>query len=159
MLFANFIAELAHFPVCPLVAPIGMVVYKVDSVEDDVIMAMSFVDVGGDHILILAFQPFVGKLLSDFMRLFRRDFSDVEGLNQVSGNHLRHLHSLLGSEISRPLKFLCRRVACSTAERGNIELIVSLRRVEDVGKHRADRQSSLGRGCRQAPCLQFLGLA
>ena len=127
----NFVAELAHFPICPLVAPIGMVVYKIDSIEDDVIMAMPLVDVGGDHIFILAFQPFVGKLFSDFMRHLRRDFSDVEGLNQVSGNHLRHLHSLLGSEVACPLKFLCRRVAGCTAERGNIELIVSLFRVED----------------------------
>ena len=144
VLLTDFIAELAHFPICPLVTPIGMVVYKIDSVKDDVIMAMPLVYVGGDHILILAFQPFVGKLLSDFMRHLRRDFSDVEGLNQVSGNHLRHLHSLLSSEISRPLKFLCRCVAGSTAERGYIELIVSLRRVEDG---------------RQVPCLQFLGLA
>ena len=100
MFLADFIAELAHFPICPLVAPIGMVVYKVDGIEDDVIMAMPLVDVCGNHILILAFQPFVGKLLSDFMCLFRRDSSDVEGLDQVSGNHLRHLHSLLRSEVS-----------------------------------------------------------
>ena len=81
MFFTDFVAELAHFPICPLVAPIGMVVYKIDSIEDDVIMAMPLVDVGGDHIFILAFQPFVGKLFSDFMRHLRRDFSDVEGLN------------------------------------------------------------------------------
>ena len=79
-------------------------------------------------------EEFVFKLFSDFMRHLRRDFSDVEGLNQVSGNHLRHLHPLLGGEVSRPLKFLCRRVAGSASERGNIELIVSLFRVEDVGK-------------------------
>ena len=134
MLLADFIAELAHFPVGSPVASVGMIVYKIDSVEDDVIMAMPLVDVGGNHILILAFQPFVGKLLANFMRHLRRDFSDVEGLNQVSGNHLRHLHPLLGGEVSRPLKFLCRRVAGSASERGNIELIVSLFRVEDVGK-------------------------
>ena len=87
MLLTDFIAELAHFPICPRVTPIGMVVYKIDSVKDDVIMAMPLVDVGSDHILILAFQPFVGKLLADLMRLFRRDLTDVEGLNQVSGNH------------------------------------------------------------------------
>ena len=78
MFLTDFVAELAHFPICPLVAPIGMVVYKIDSVEDDVIMAMPLVDVGGNHILILAFQPFVGKLLANFMSHLRRDFSDVE---------------------------------------------------------------------------------
>lgn len=134
MFLTDFVAELAHFPVGSPIASVGMIVYKVYGIEDDVIMAMPLVDVGGDHIFIPAFQPFVGKLFSDFMRHLRRDFSDVEGLNQVSGNHLRHLHSLLDSEISRPLKFLCSRVAGSTAERGNIELIVRLRRVEDVGK-------------------------
>ena len=78
MLLADFIAELAHFPVGSPVASVGMIVYKIDSVEDDVIMAMPLVDVGGNHILILAFQPFVGKLLANFMSHLRRDFSDVE---------------------------------------------------------------------------------
>ena len=134
MFLTDFVAELAHFPVGSPIASVSMIVYKVDSVEDDVIMAMPLVNVGGDNILILAFQPFVGKLLSDFMRLFRRDFSDVEGLNQVSGNHLRHLHPLLGGKVSRPLKFFCRCVVGRAAKGGNIELIVGLRRVEDVGK-------------------------
>ena len=134
MLLADFVTELAHFPVGAPVASVGMIVHKVDGIEDDVIMAMPLVDVGSNHILILAFQPFVCELLADLMCLFRRDFSDIKRLNQVPCNHLRHLHSLLDSEISRPLKFLCRCVAGSTSERGNIELIVSLCRVEYVGK-------------------------
>lgn len=120
MFLTDFVAELAHFPICPLVAPIGMVVYKIDSIEDDVIMAMPLVDGG--------WRSHIHTCLSAIRRqtVFRfhaaisgMDFSDVEGLNQVSGNHLRHLHSLLGSEFQRPLKFLCGRIACSTAERGN----------------------------------------
>ena len=37
-------------PVGSPVASVGMIVYKIDSVEDDVIMAMPLVDVGGNHI-------------------------------------------------------------------------------------------------------------
>ena len=134
MLLADFVTELAHFPVGAPVASVGMIVYKVDGIEDDVIMAMPLVDVGSNHILILAFQPFVCKLLADLMCLFRRDFSDIERLDQVPGNYLRHLHSLLDGEVARPLKFFCRSIAGSTAERGNIELVIRLLRIKDVGK-------------------------
>ena len=134
MLLADFVTELAHFPVGAPVASVSMIVHKVDGIEDDVIMAMPLVYVGSNHILILAFQPFVGELLADLVRPFRRDFSDIKRLNQVPGNYLRHLHSLLDSEIPCPLKFFGRRIAGSTPERGNIELVICLFRIKDVGK-------------------------
>ena len=134
MLLADFVTELAHFPVGAPVASVGMIVYKVDGIEDDVIMAMPLVDVGSNHILILAFQPFICKLLADLMCLFRRDFSDIKRLDQVPGNYLRHLHSLLDGKVARPLKFFCRSIAGSTPKRGNIELVIRLLRIKDVGK-------------------------
>ena len=71
MLFAYLITKLAQLPVCSLITAIAVIVYEVHSIEDDVIMAMSFVNVGSDHILIFTFEPFVGKLLADFMCFFR----------------------------------------------------------------------------------------
>ena len=71
MLFAYLVAELAKLPVGALVAAVAVKVHEVDSIEDDVIVSMTFVDVGGDHILILALEPFIGKLFADLMRLFR----------------------------------------------------------------------------------------
>src|SRR5699024_9248816 len=102
------------------VTSVGMIVHKVDGVEDDVIMAMSLVYVGSDHIFILPFEPFVCKLLADFVRLFRRNFSNIERLDQVPGNYLRHLHSPLDDEVACPLKFFGRSIAGRTTEGGNI---------------------------------------
>ena len=97
-------------------------------------MAMPLVDVGGDHIFVFAFKPFICKLLADLVGLFRRDFSNIERLDQVPGNYLRHLHSLLDGEVACPLKFLGSSIAGSTPERGNIELVIRLFRIKDVGK-------------------------
>ncbi len=47
-----------------------MIVYKVYGIEDDVIMAMPLVDVGSNHILVLALEPFVRKLFPDFVDRF-----------------------------------------------------------------------------------------
>ena len=52
MFLTDFVAELAHFPVGSPIASVGMIVYKVYGIEDDVIMAMPLVDVGGDHICL-----------------------------------------------------------------------------------------------------------
>ena len=97
---------MAQLLVCSLITAIAVIVYEVHSIEDDVIMTMPLVDVGGNHILIFTFEPFVGKLFADFMRLFRGYFTYVKGLNQMTGDHLRNLHTALGGKISCPLKFL-----------------------------------------------------
>ena len=80
-----------------------------------VIMTMPLVDVGSNHILVLALEPFVRKLFPDLMCFFRRHFTDVKRLDQMTGKHLRHLHSLLHCKVSCPFKFFCCRVACSAS--------------------------------------------
>ena len=107
--------ETSHLPLAKRIysAPYGR--------TDDVIMAMLLVDVGCNHIFVLALESFVRKLLSNFMRLFRCHFTDVKGLNQMTGKCLRHLHSLLHCKVSCPLKFFRRRVACGTPIGRNIE--------------------------------------
>ena len=76
--FANLITELPHLTVGLLIAPVRMEVHIVDSIEDDVVVAMSLVYVCGDHIFVLAFEPFVCKLFADLMSLFRCDLSNIE---------------------------------------------------------------------------------
>ena len=78
MLLADGITKLPQLTVCPLVAPVRMVINKVHSIENDVIMAMPLVNVCGDHILIFSFEPFVRKLFSDLMSFFRRDLTDIK---------------------------------------------------------------------------------
>lgn len=71
MLLADFIAQKPQLSVCPLITPVGMIVHKVDGIEDDMVVAMSFVDMRCDDILILFLEPFVCKLLANLMSNFR----------------------------------------------------------------------------------------
>jgi hypothetical protein len=103
---ADFVAQKTQLPVCPLVAPVGVVVHKVDGIEDDMVVAMPFVDVGCDDILVLALEPFVGKLLADLMSNFRRDFAYIERLNEVSGNDFGNLRTLLCRESCHTNQFV-----------------------------------------------------
>ena len=134
-----------------------MEVHIVYGIEDDVIMAMPLVDVGCNYILVLALEPFVRKLFTDLMSFFRRHFTDVKGLDQMTGKHLRHLHSLLHCEVSCPFKFFCCRVACSAPIGGNIEGIVGLLRVENIGKSLVYSSSDWldFSNCHISPCLSF----
>ena len=133
MLFADRITELPQLSVCPLVTPVRMVIDKVHSIENDVVMAMSFVNMRGNHILVFALKPFVCELFSDLMSFFRRDLTDIKRLYQVTSDDGRNLRSLLCCKIARPLKFLCSRIVGSTSEGRNKQLIISLFRIDDVG--------------------------
>ena len=157
MFLAYLITELTQFPIGSLVTPVGMEVHIVHSIEDDVIMAMSLVDVGSNHILIFALEPFIRKLFPDLMSFFRCHFTDVKGLDQMTGKHLWHLHSLLHCEVSRPFKFFCCRVACSAPIGRNIEGIVGLLRVKNIGESFVYSSSDWldFSNCHISPCLSF----
>ena len=157
MFLAYLITELAQLTIGSLVAPVGMKVHIVHGIEDNVIMAMSLVDVGSNHIFVLALEPFVCKLLSNFMSLFRRHFTDVKGLDQMTRKHLWHLHSLLYCKVSRPLKFFRCRITCGTPIGRNIEGIVSLLRVENIGESFVYSSSDWldFSNCHISPCLSF----
>src|SRR5699024_2534099 len=97
------------------------------------VVAMPFVDVGCNDILILALEPFVGKLLADLMGNFWRDFAYIEGLNEMSGNNFWDLRSLLCCEISCPFKLFGSTLRGSAPEGGNKQLIIGLLGINDVG--------------------------
>ena len=134
-----------------------MKVHIIHGIEDDVIMAMPLVDVGSNHILVLALEPFVRKLFPDLVSFFRRHFTDVKRLDQMTGKYLRHLHSLLHCKVSRPLKFFRRCVACRASIGRNIEIIVGLLRVENVGNSLVYSSSDWldFSNCHISPCLSF----
>ena len=138
-----------------------MVINEVHSIENDVVMAVSFVNMRGDHILIFSFEPFVRKLFSDLMSFFGRNLTDIKRLYQVTSDDGRNLRSLLRCKVSRPLKFLCSRIAGSTSEGRNKQFIISLFWIDDVGDCFVYSSSDWldFSNCRRLLCLQFLGLA
>ena len=62
-----------------------MVVYKIDRAENDMVMNVSLVYVGGKDVFILSLCYRVGKLLPDFMGFLIVHFPRLKGLYQVVG--------------------------------------------------------------------------
>ena len=60
-------------------------VCHIHGAENDVVMQVALVYVGGNHIGIFTLQHFIGKLPSDLMGLLRRGFPRFKGLYQVVG--------------------------------------------------------------------------
>ena len=62
-----------------------MVVYKIDRAENDMVMNVSLVYVGGKDVFILSLCYRVGKLLPDFMGFLLVHLPRPKGLYQVVG--------------------------------------------------------------------------
>ena len=61
-----------------------LVLRKADRIENQVVMNMIFVYVGGKDKLILAAQDFFCEFHAGLMGLFRRDLPRLKGLDQVA---------------------------------------------------------------------------
>ena len=69
-------------------------IHHVYGAEDDVIMDVPFVNVGGQHIRVFALQDFICKLPANFVGLLRRGFARRKRLYQVVGQIVAFLHGL-----------------------------------------------------------------
>jgi len=69
--------------IATLVGMVVSVVHKADSVEDQMVMYMVFIDMCSQDELIFSAQDFLSQLYSNLMGFFRRDFSRFKCLNQV----------------------------------------------------------------------------
>ena len=70
--------------IASLVGMIVLVIRKADRIENQVVMNMIFVYMGGKYKLVLSAQDFFCKLHAYFMGLFRRNLPRLKGLDQVS---------------------------------------------------------------------------
>ena len=102
-------------------------VRHIHGAENDVVMQMALVNVGGNYIGVLALQHFIGKLPPDLVGLLRRGFPRFKGLYQV----MCQIVSLLVRLIQQHLKFYIRRFI-GTAIGRNEQLFIGLVRVLDV---------------------------
>ena len=69
--FAEPVTCLAHIIVDFLVTLVCVMIHKVHGIENQVIMNMVFINMGGQHILILPGEDFIRKLLADLMGKLR----------------------------------------------------------------------------------------
>ena len=71
-----------------LVAPdqsVSLAINQSFASENDVVMNVSFVNVGSYNVRVFSFQKFIGKLYADLMSFLIRYFSGHECLNQMEG--------------------------------------------------------------------------
>ena len=71
----------ADIVIASLVGMIVLMIRKADCIENQVVMNMIFVYVGGKYKFILAAQNFFCKLHTNFMGLLRRDLPRLKGLD------------------------------------------------------------------------------
>ena len=111
-----------------------LVIRKADRIENQVVMNMIFVYVGGKHELIPAAQDFFCKLHADLMGLFRCDLPRLKGLDQVTAQ----VRSLVDGMAAGPGKFDIRSFG-GAAIGGYKQLSVRLFRVADIVNGRFQR--------------------
>ena len=87
--------------IAALVGMVVLVIRKADGVEDQVIMDVIPVYVGGQDKLIPAAQNFFCQLHADLMGLLRRDLPRLKGLDQVTAQ----VRSLVDGMAAGPGKF------------------------------------------------------
>ena len=81
---AEPVAGAAYLMVAPLVGAVMPMIRKTDRIENQMVMNMIFVYVGGKYKFILAAQDFLCKLHTDLMGFLRGDLTGFKGLYQVA---------------------------------------------------------------------------
>ena len=80
---AQPVADAANLRIAFAVGNVLLMLCKIHSTENDVIMAMLLVDVGSDDILKLAAENFIDKLPPDLVVLCIADLTRLKGLYQM----------------------------------------------------------------------------
>ena len=113
---------------------IVLMIRKANCIENQVVMNMIFVYMGGKYKFILAAQDFFCKLHAYFMGLFRRNLPRLKGLDQVTAQ----VRSLVDGMAAGPGKFDIRGLG-GAAIGGDQQLSVRLFRVADIVNGRFQR--------------------
>ena len=71
MFFTEPVADAADVVIAPFVGMVVLMVCEADRIEDQVVMDVPFVNVGGEDVFILAAQDLLCKLHPDLMGLLR----------------------------------------------------------------------------------------
>ena len=113
--------------IAALVGMVVLVIRKADGIENQVVMNMIPVYVGGQDKLIPAAQDLPRQLHADLMGLLRRDLPRLKSLDQVAAQ----VRSLVDGMAAGPGKFNIRRFG-GTAIGGYKQLSIRLFRVADI---------------------------
>ena len=113
--------------VASLIAVVVLMIHEADGIENQVVMDMPFVNMGGKYKFVLAAQDLIGKLYSDLMGFLRGDFPRRERLYQMAAQVI----ALVDSMAACPSKFNI-RCLCGAAMGGYQQFPVRLGWIADV---------------------------
>ena len=134
MLFADPVAGAADEVIAPLIGVIVLVILKADRIENQVVMNVVFVYVGGEDKLILAAQDLPRQLHADPVGFLRRDLPRLKRLDEVPAQ----VRALVDGMAAGPGKFDVGGF-CGAAEGGHQQLPVRLVGIADIVDGRFQR--------------------
>ena len=134
MLFADTVAGAADEVIAPLVGVIVLVVLKADRIENQVIMDVIPVYVGGEDKFILAAQDLPRQLHADPVGFLRRDLPRFKRLDEVPAQ----VRALVDGMAAGPCKFNVGGL-CGAAEGGHQQLSIRLVGIADIVDGRFQR--------------------
>ena len=132
--FADPVTGAAVEVIAPLIGAIVLVVLKADRIENQVVMNMPLVNMGGKYKLVLATQYFFCQLHADPVGLLRRDFPRLKRLDEVAAQ----VRALVDGMAAGPCKFNIGGLH-GAAEGGHQQLPVRLVGIADIVDGRFQR--------------------
>ena len=127
MLLADTVADAADEVIAPLIGVIVLVVLKADRIENQVVMNVVFVYVGGEDKLILAAQDLPRQLHADLVGFRRRNLPRLKRLDEVAAQ----VRALVDGVAAGPGKFDVGGL-CGAAEGGHQQFSVRLVGIADI---------------------------
>ena len=85
MLGTQLIIQMSYVIVGLFTVMVFLMIDVIGSTENDVVVNVSFVNVGSHNVRVFSFQKFIGKLYADLMSFLIRYFSGHKCLNQMEG--------------------------------------------------------------------------
>ena len=132
--FADPVAGAADEMIAPLIGVIVLVVLKADRIENQVVMNVVFVYVGGEDKFIFAAQDLPRQLHADPVGFLRRDLPRLKRLDEVPAQ----VRSLVDGVAAGPGKFNVGGLRCA-AEGGYQQLSICLVGLADIVNRRFQR--------------------
>ena len=127
MLFADPVAGAADEVIAPLIGMVVLVVLKADRIENQVVINVVFVYVGGEDKFLFAAQDLSRQLHADPVGLLRRDLPRLKRLDEVAAQ----IRALVDGVAAGPCKFDVGGLG-GAAEGGYQQLPVRLVGIADI---------------------------
>ena len=132
--FAQPVADPAYLMVATLVRMVVLVVGEADRIENQMIMNMPLINMGGKYKLVLATQYFFCQLQPNLMGFCGGDLSRLKGLDQVAAQ----VRALVDGMAACPFKFNVGGLG-GTAKGGHQQLSICLVGIADIVNGRFQR--------------------